>query len=301
MRLHAIINIQSGEAGAHSSKKLERKLLAIWQSAGHHGRVTFSNPKHLNRDIRHASTSPEVDMVVIGGGDGTISKALPDLLTAEKCLGILPMGTMNYMARQLGLPLDPIAAAMAITSGHATTIDLASINGRPFMIWCCLGLLPHYIIGRDKLRRGKSSGIWDSMLSGLQEVALSPLSLPLAVIIDGEATQVETPFLMVTNNECRDSPPLLLMRDRLDGGMLGLYFAKDPRLLSVSELGLQALLGQWAGNSQLTASRSTHIEIQGRQPGLTVSIDGEIAHLSPPLHFQILPKALRVQVPNEDL
>ncbi len=301
MRLHAIINTQSGEAGARSPKQLERKLLAIWQSAGHHGRVTFSKPKHLDRDIRHACTSPDVDMVVIGGGDGTISKALPDLLSADKCLGILPMGTMNYMARQLSLPLDPIAAATAIASGHPTTIDLASINGRPFMIWCCLGILPHYIIGRDRLRPAKASSFWDSMLSGLQEVALSPMSLPLSLCVDGEATQVDTPFLMVTNNECRDGPPLLLMRDRLDGGMLGLYVAKDPRLLSVSELGLQALLGQWVGNSQLTASRSTHIEIQGRQPCLIVSIDGEIVSLSPPLNFKILPRALRVQVPNWDL
>ena len=81
-----------------------------------------------------------MDAVVIGGGDGTLTLAVDGLVDVKLPLGIIPLGTANDLARTLGLPTDPVAAADIIAGGHLKPIDLGWVNGTHFFNVASVGL-----------------------------------------------------------------------------------------------------------------------------------------------------------------
>ncbi len=85
-------------------------------------------------ELKQALTEhgPGADRIVIGGGDGTISSALPELLALEKPLAVLPLGTANDFATTLGVPADVYQAAEIALGGRAHKIDVGLVNGMPY-------------------------------------------------------------------------------------------------------------------------------------------------------------------------
>ena len=97
----------------------------------------------LNRGLEAGASQRmalNADRIVIGGGDGTISSALSELLRLDKPLAVLPLGTANDFARTLGVPADAMAAAEVALSGREHRIDVGSVNGRPFINVASVGL-----------------------------------------------------------------------------------------------------------------------------------------------------------------
>jgi YegS/Rv2252/BmrU family lipid kinase len=82
----------------------------------------------------------KVDCVAVGGGDGSMNASLSGLLEAKLPLAVLPLGTSNNLARNLGIPLDPIEAIRMIGEGDVHTIDLGCVNGHPFFNVAGMGL-----------------------------------------------------------------------------------------------------------------------------------------------------------------
>ena len=98
--------------------------------AGQQERKIFTHlvgRRDLARTLSAMAGRVELDAVVIGGGDGTILTAVLAGLGRDKPLGILPLGSLNLFARDLGLPLDPIEAARLLSTAQATRIDLAEV------------------------------------------------------------------------------------------------------------------------------------------------------------------------------
>ncbi len=298
MRIQAIINIRAGTAAHLPAKALRRTLTRAWAGAGHDGQVVLAEGKDIGRAVRAACADPAVDAVVIGGGDGSVSRALAAVAGAGKSLGILPLGTMNYVARELGIPFDPAAAATALAAGRSMRMDLGRVNGRLFMIRACLGLLPEFIRGRDAVRRQKKGGVLDAALAGILRAACAYPLHRIAMVGEAGREDLLSPFVMVSNNLCRDGDPLLVSRQRLDGGVLGVYVGRDTDPLGMAGIGVQALLGQWASNGQMSRGSGTWLEIHADDPLLCLSIDGEIEEMAPPLRFDSMPGAVRVLLPG---
>ena len=100
--------------------------------------ITTHSQDDLKRILLHHG--PAADRIVIGGGDGTISNALPELLQLDKPLAVLPLGTANDFARSLGLPQDSIAAARVALNGRTHKVDVGLVNGRPFVNVASVGV-----------------------------------------------------------------------------------------------------------------------------------------------------------------
>jgi len=92
-------------------------------------------------------------LLIVGGGDGTIGSAASALIGSATRLGILPLGTLNHFARDLGLPADLEEAAAVIAGGHERRVDVAEMNGRIFINNSAIGLYPLMIVDRDLQRR----------------------------------------------------------------------------------------------------------------------------------------------------
>jgi diacylglycerol kinase family enzyme len=296
MRIDVIINAAAGSVRQYRSKALVRGVGEAFMGRGHRVGVTLEKGKSLGRAIRRSCDDPSVEVVVIGGGDGSVSRALEHVVPAGKSLGILPMGTMNYVARELGTPRDPVQAAAALADGRVSAIDLGEVNGRMFLIRACLGMLPEFIRGRDLVRR-KGGEVLNAVAAGLLGVVRNYPLIDVALRWDGGARRLSTPFLMISNNVCVDTAPLRLRRRRLDEATLAVYLANGIDPASLATFGIQAMMGQWINNNELAWFTTRGIEVDA--PGaLELSIDGEVETMKPPLAFITRPLALKILCPT---
>ncbi|HEX8214995.1 MAG TPA: diacylglycerol kinase family protein, partial [Allosphingosinicella sp.] len=133
-----IVNAHSrrGEALFEEAKvKLEEAGIRL--IAAH----AVKDPSLLNETVRKA-VREGAPMVIIGGGDGSLSGAVDDVVDKDCVFAVLPLGTANSFARTIGLPLDLDGAVEAIASGRRRRIDLGMINGDYFVNAAAMGLSP---------------------------------------------------------------------------------------------------------------------------------------------------------------
>jgi diacylglycerol kinase family enzyme len=97
-----------------------------------------------------AAKAARPDVLVAGGGDGTVSAVAAALVDSDIVLGVLPLGTLNHFAKDLGIPLVLEAAAEAIVSGRTTRIDVGEVNGRVFINNSSIGLYPEIVRDRER-------------------------------------------------------------------------------------------------------------------------------------------------------
>ncbi|ARJ64546.1 Magnetosome protein MamU [Magnetospirillum sp. XM-1] len=297
MRIAAIINERAGTVACLSPPVVAARLSAIWTSLGHQAHVTLAEGKDMGRAIRKACRDPAVHAVIIGGGDGSLSRSLKHVVGSGKSLGVLPLGTMNYVARQFGVPFDLDRAAVALADAVPTPTDLGRVNDRFFLIRACLGAFPEFIRSRDEARR-KGGSFLDGALAGLTGLARGHRLIEAELIGPDVQARIATSFFMVSNNMCRDSDPFQLERERMDGATLGVYIGQGAGPFSLMDLGLQVAMGRWASNEALIRGSLPWLEIRTRQRKPLVSIDGEVEKMEAPFRFDILPGVLPMLVPK---
>src|SRR6185503_16647759 len=102
----------------------------------------------------------DADAVVIGGGDGTVSAAADRAVRHGKPIGVLPLGTLNHFARDLGMPPDLRDAVRAIATGVVREVDVGEVNGRVFVNNSSIGVYPTVVRDRDEQRLRFGRGKW---------------------------------------------------------------------------------------------------------------------------------------------
>ncbi|MEO7240879.1 MAG: diacylglycerol kinase family protein, partial [Sphingomicrobium sp.] len=159
-------------------------------------------------------------LLIVGGGDGSQSAAAGALAGTDTALGILPLGTLNHLARDLGIPAELDGAAAVIATGHRRRIDVAELNGRVFINNSAIGLYPLMVLDREtqqkRLGRSKRLALLVASARTLLRFHHQRLALTAA---EGQAS-VDTPLLFVGNNDYRIAFPAAGQRDRLDDGAL---------------------------------------------------------------------------------
>jgi diacylglycerol kinase family enzyme len=103
------------------------------------------------------------DAIVASGGDGTISAVASRLVNQEIPMGILPTGTLNHFAKDLGIPLDLAGACGVIAAGRVRQVDVGKVNDRTFINNASIGLYPHMVKKRDEIRERLGRGKFVAM------------------------------------------------------------------------------------------------------------------------------------------
>ena len=297
MQALIIINARAGTVVGADVEAVAANVTQRFRDAGHEVTCRIVEPSRLG-DVLARVRGEEPEVLIVGGGDGSIRCAAAAMLGTATALGVLPLGTVNRLARDLAIPLDIDQAADALAQGRITTIDVAEVNGRIFLCNAILGPTTRFSEQRQKLR-GKPAL---ERLSGYLEVARDILRRHRrrrVSIDDGTgALHLKVLSLVVTNNVYADEARLTLRRPELDGGTLAAYVARHSSGWGIAAAGLKAALGRLSGDPnvlQMQAPRLT-VDVVSRS-SMTVSIDGEVEQLKLPLEFAIRPKALRVLVP----
>jgi diacylglycerol kinase family enzyme len=296
MRIHGIINRRAGTLIGIDPEVFAERLKAEYSAAGHELTLDVVEPDEMT-DRLDAAVKQGFDALLIGGGDGSINAAAARLLGSRTALGILPLGTMNRLARELGLSVDLDLMTFELAYSEPMQIDVAEVNGQIFLCNSFIGL-PPLITERRQSLRGRG------FLERLSGYIRLPLDISrnmrrLSLLIDDQKSPraVRALTVAVSNNAYAEEPNLIPRRHRLDEGWLGLYISRHYTFLQLIWLLLRASLGRWHGDPKFERYKLHKLTINSKRPHLRVSNDGELMKLSTPLRYSIRPKALTVLVP----
>lgn len=238
-------------------------------------------------------------MVVAAGGDGTISSIAAVLAGTGIPLGVLPLGTRNHFARDLGLPLGMEDAVRVLAEGAIHRIDLGEVNGRVFVNNSSIGFYPRLVRLREKIGHRSRPGKWVAAARAAMGVFRRFPNFRVVLQSPHGAIRRRSPLVFVGNNRYDLRLPVSRARERLDEGALSLYVANRTGRAGILRLTLDALLGDALRAPDLESAEVEELWIHNPRRRIAVAMDGEVLPLRTPLHFRIRPRALPVLVPGE--
>ena len=282
-----IINTQS-RRGAEAEKTVADALRAAGLDVEQHHP---DKPGDVAELIK--AHGPKVDCVVVGGGDGTLNCAGSALLETGLPLGVIPLGTANDLARTLGIPLEPAAAAKVIAQGRLKAIDLGLANDKPFFNVASVGMgvdLTRALTRDAKSRWGKLG----YAVAGLRVLSrMRPFRAQITQ--DGEVHRTRTIHLAVGNGRHYGGGMTVSEQATIDDHRLNVY-SLEVRSIWKLLLLLPAMRagthGRW---KEVKTLAGREIVVRTRRPR-SVNTDGEITTQTPAT-FKVVPEAIRVFVP----
>ncbi|MDJ0391318.1 diacylglycerol kinase family protein [Roseomonas sp. E05] len=295
MRIKVIINAGGGSV---RGEDVTQRLTDAFAQHGVEASVAEVEGAALRAAVQAALDEPW-DGIVVGGGDGTIGTAAGLVAGTERPFGVLPLGTRNHFARDLGLPLEVEQAVAVIAAGHLRAIDVARINDRFFVNNATVGIYAEIVRGREyeQTRHGlpKNPATVLATLRALWRFTRHRLS----VRAEGWGERLRTPLVFIGNNLYSTSLPNPGRRCALDRGELCLCIARHHSRSAIVRMFVRALRGRLREDRDFEMRAVPEVEIRSHRPSLSVTLDGEVLKMRSPLKCRSWPGALRVFAPVE--
>lgn len=289
-----IINATAGSGQALAECE---RLVAIFSSVGVAAQVFAAGSGAELIDIAERALADHPPIIVAGGGDGTLNAVASVLVGSSTALGVLPLGTLNHFAKDLGIPLELEAAARTIAAGHVVSVDVGEVNGRIFINNSSLGLYPQIVRHRETQQRRLGRSKWPALVwASLAALRRSPF-MNVRLQVDQIEHQYKTTFVFIGNNEYVMEGFNIGQRVRLDGGHLSVYVSHRRGRGGLITLALRALFGRLQQAKDFQTLTAQTLEVETRRERLHVATDGEVTLMETPLSYRILPDALRVIAP----
>ncbi len=296
MKIRVIVNRSGGTLKGKGDE--EPRIVAAFESAGVEADVRMTDSSDIFEALKEAAAAPGLDAVVGGGGDGTLSCAAGHLAGTGRAFGILPLGTLNHLARDAGIPAGLEDAAQVIAAGHVREIDVAEVNGRVFVNNSSAGLYPDMVrlreLEQERLGRSKRLAMLSASITSLRHFRRHRLWISAP----GLDAPIRTPLLFVGNNRYQVNLFGLGKRERLDEGELCLYAVRAESRLRLLWAGIRGVFGRLDQQRDFITAYATEAEISSDRPVLMLSLDGETQRMETPLRYRIRSKALRLIVPE---
>ncbi|KQT82469.1 diacylglycerol kinase family protein [Aurantimonas sp. Leaf443] len=299
MRVLTLLNQDGGTLRTADLDELTTLLEGEFQVHGHEITVKRCEGARIVEEIGRAAKSREIDVLMVGGGDGTVSAAAEALYGTEIALAILPAGTMNLFARTLQIPLALPEAIAALATGVILPVDLATVNGKPYVHQFAVGIHARMVRMRKHMNYGSRLGkIMATTRAAVTSLKRLPL-VELQIEVDGEARRIRTPALAISNNMYEDGH--IPYADDPRGGVLGVYICEARRPIAVMKLTLDIVRGRWRENPYITVVSAQKVVIDypaGNKEQRAVR-DGELDRLDSHSVVEIQAEALKVVAPHE--
>ncbi|MEF3048104.1 diacylglycerol/lipid kinase family protein [Pseudotabrizicola sp. L79] len=243
-----------------------------------------------------AAVAQGADVVAALGGDGTQAAVAGALVNSGAAMAVLPGGTFNYFARELGVEtMDQ--ALDALMRGQVLARDVGQINDRIFLNNASIGLYPHILASRETIYRrwGRSrvAAYW-SVLVGLRNLR-RPMRLQVAS--EGELREFVTPMAFVARSAFQLESLGLDGAEAVRNGQFALFVARGQSRRALIAASVRLAMGRMARGEDFDLVVADGFQIQTTQKRKRVALDGEQGRLSAPLSLQVLRGALRVIAP----
>jgi diacylglycerol kinase family enzyme len=230
-----------------------------------------------------------IKRLVLFGGDGTIAAAASALVDRPVELALVPGGTMNLLAQNFEIPVDPERAIELAVHGKAREIDVGDVNGDIFLVASVMGLPAQIQQAREAHRASPKPIAWLKLgLAAVDALDRYP-SLRLEVDLGSGRRRVRTRTLCVTGPDLED--------EAADAGELGLYILRPTSRWRVLLRALALTIGRTSGRPGLVRASGNRFVVDSSAPKLHVMNDGETRLIAPPLIFTIRRRALKLVTP----
>lgn len=301
MHFIAVLNRDGGTLRTTDLISFETRMRDVLESAGHTLDIHVVEGSGLEAALNEAAGKKRADVIMVGGGDGSVSAAAAILQNGDKALAILPAGTMNLFARSLRIPLGLDAAVLAFATGRIREVDMASANGRPFVHQFSIGMHAKMVGLRDRMEFGSRLGKIRASITAAYHTIMQPPSMRVSLRMDQTEILTKTTGLGITNNLFGEGYRLPYAADPA-GGVLGIYITMARQRLHLVKFFVNMLRGRWQSNDQVEIheAREVTVEVLSAPRRSKCVIDGELMPLSRETVIKIHPKSLRVLVSVEE-
>jgi YegS/Rv2252/BmrU family lipid kinase len=253
--------------------------------------LTPDRPEQIPEMIRrHAA---DIDLVVVGGGDGTLNAAAPALIETRLPLGVLPMGTANDLARTLHIPVDIEQAADIIIDGLVHKIDLGRVNGHYFFnaAHIGLGVLARSHLSHDVKQRWGVFGYARSLFKAL--ASFRPFRAD--IVCDGRRKRVRSIQIAVGNGRHYGGGMTIFEDASIDDRLFFLYSIEPLGIWEMVKYAPAFRAGRFEEHHPVDIEKGRSIRIATSRT-MSVSADGEVVTRTPAA-FDMIAGAVRVLVP----
>lgn len=242
------------------------------------------------------------DVVLVSGGDGTLCEAANGLVGSSTALGVLPTGTGNVWAKELGLPAFTLTspnrllvAAHLLVQAQSRWIDLGLANGRYFLLFAGLGLDAQ--VARDlepRPRSAKQLGVLPYLAAGVMAAA-EFYGVRTTVVVDGKVIKGRSLFILISNAQLYGGLLRIAPDARLDDGLLDVVIFDGAGPGYTLRHLMHVLGGRHLRDPSVKFRRARRVMVDCAVPW-PVQVDGDPFGATP-MTFQVAPRALRVLVP----
>ena len=255
--------------------------------------------------------APEVDVAAIirrrmnedrrlfiaAGGDGTVNSVIQPLVHGDATLAVIPIGTYNHFAKDLGIPLDWRAALEVALKGEPHQIDTAHVNDRFFVNNVSLGLYPEFVARREE--RGRDYPRWKARAYALYTTLRKFPHVTFTVETEHHQEVIRTQVFTVSNNSYDPSRiGIEAPRTMMTEGRLLVYWLPHVSRFTLMRFAAHYLAGRVSTTPGFRSFRTVRMKVQSRHRTLHVGVDGELHTLATPLTITIVPQSLLVRVPR---
>ena len=296
MRAIVILNEEAGTAVRARESVTAERLQTAFAAAHIDAVVQLIRPDRLASAVTRA-IAERPDAIFVGGGDGSISTSAGLLADTDIPFGVLPLGTLNHFAKDLGLPMDYAETIAALAPGVSRLVDVAEVNGRVFINNCSVGAYADAVRQREALQRLHGHGKWAAMLRASLAVFRRLRRLRATLETDESSRTIRSPFIFIANNRYSGSLLQKSLRERLDEGQLWIYTTRAHRHLTILRMAWQTVRRSLDAADAMDAVPTTRATLQFAAPSIALAVDGELVQLDTPLNVRIRPRALTVLVP----
>lgn len=248
----------------------------------------------VNKSVNHTINKVIKDgceVLCAGGGDGTVSAVAAACIKNNLILAVIPLGTMNNFAKDIGMPTSLKEACKTIARQKIKKIDYATLNGDSFINNSSLGMYPRLVVEREKRenRYGKFLAYFAGIISTLQKFRIFNLQIEY----DGKQLNIKTPLIFISNNDYSFSQQPFTRRPTLTGCQLSVHIIRYNHFgrLSVLRNVLTKRINQ---PHYYRTFHTKNISINGNISRVLIARDGEVAPVKLPLEYKIISKQLKV-------
>ena len=296
-QVRVLLNADAGTLRGRDAQAVAETTRSILSERWPDVDVTLSSRRRVADDLdRLLADKP--DVLVVGGGDGTINGAIAKAIETNTTVGVLPLGTMNLVARDLSIPLALEEAVAALSRAEPIRISVGLVNDRVFVSYVSIGIHAWMVRRRDA-QSGQSK--WAKRLATLRWSVSAWWASPrqrLRITTRDEDVRTETTMVVVANTPFADGTSLPPRRDDLTGRDLAIYIAKDPSRTASLRLAAEVLAGRWNENAELQVTVAPMATVTGARSRLTCAVDGELHQFDGGVRFRLLPESVSVLVPT---
>ncbi|MGZ3305553.1 MAG: diacylglycerol/lipid kinase family protein [Asticcacaulis sp.] len=262
--------------------------------------LNFCEPQEMQTTLQRMAKDDAP--LLIGGGDGTIRECAHALEKAKKAFGILPFGTMNLLATDLGVTTLAQALAAYASGVREDSMDAGFVNGEIFLCCASIGTMPQASVFREANRHGNDLLLLPRMFMFVLNNLDKNKRQRVALAVDGKVIRYHAAAVVVSANRFADTKltESNFKRATLTGGELAAYAAETQTRTSNLRLLARMIIGHWLRDPAVSEVTGKAMKLWTRRRRELVSIDGEVCKLPTPLDFTLKPRAIRLLVPDAE-